>query len=290
MAGPVLAQPQHGEGSEPSEQTRSPENPEAAQQARAHYRRGMQHFEQRAFRAAIREFELAAKAVPSADLWYNIARAHEELSEYEPAIKYYRRYLRDKVDPPDRKDVEEHIAQLQERLKARREAEQKPDTGTLRIEAKPEGAAIRVDGDRVGRAPLRIPLNLSPGKHQLVVSREGYAPFRAAVRVEPGVTTGAYADLQPATRYRSVRGDRIWSWVVGGLAVGALGTSLGLGIKAGREQDDNLRDAREWSTYSDYALGAGMGLGVAAAVLWFLEGRAVDSKRISGPPHGSEAP
>ncbi len=72
-----------------------------ARKAQQHFEQGLHQFEAHHFREAIEEFELAANLVPSADLWFNIARAHEELNEYDEAIQYYQRYLRDRVDPPD---------------------------------------------------------------------------------------------------------------------------------------------------------------------------------------------
>jgi tetratricopeptide (TPR) repeat protein len=262
-----------------------PEDPEAARSARVHFRKGLEHFEERAYRQAIREFELAAQAVPSADLWYNIARAHEELSEYERAIEHYQRYLRDRVDPPDRAEVESHIEELERRAEAQRKAQRtRPDSGTLRVQSTVEGARVTVGGRSIGETPVPVPLSLEPGRHRVVVEKEGYVPFRSEVQVEPGVTTGAYADLEPAVRYRSVGRGRVWTWVATGLAAGALGTSLGLGIRAKRLQNDgNLDDARDWSTYSDYALGAGLGLALVSAVLWFVEGRSVASERVVGP-------
>src|SRR5690606_9604956 len=56
----------------------SPENLEATQRAREHFMAGVEHFSAHRYREAIRAFSLAAQLVPSADLWFNIARAHEE--------------------------------------------------------------------------------------------------------------------------------------------------------------------------------------------------------------------
>lgn len=268
----------------------APENLDAAQRARAHFREGMSHFEAREFREAIQQFELAAGLVPSADLWFNIARAHEELSQYEQAIDYYQRYLRDRVDPPDKAEVEALIASLEERAEAARLARHnQPTTGTIRVHTTQDEAEIEIDEARIGRSPLDLPLSVGPGGHALSVTREGYVPFRAEVQVEPGVTTGAFADLVPETRYRAIRGRRIWTWVTAGLAGAALGASLGLGIKGLRLNEDGTRErAADYGMYSDYALGAGIVLAVTAAVLYFVEGRSVGTERIG--PDGEAVP
>jgi len=274
----------------------SPENAESAAQAREHFRAGMEHFEGRRFREAIHQFELAAAIVPSADLWFNIARGHEELAEHEAAIEHYRRYLRDRVDPPDRAQVEQRIEALEEQAEAARLARQRaPTTGTLRLRSNVEGAAIQVDEREIGETPVVAPLSLGAGSHELDLRSDGYVPFRARVRVDAGVTTAAYADLVPETRFRAIRGRRIFTWIVGGLALAGLGTSIGFGAKARSltndaqshydggdvEQGDAVwDDAQRWGTRSDYVLGGAIVLALGSVLLYFIEGRSVGTERI----------
>lgn len=270
-------------GSQPA--TGTPENADAARQAREHFLRGQQHFDAREFEEAVVAFEAAAALVPSADLWYNIARSHEELRHYDEAVEYYRRYLRDRVDPPDRARIEQHIAQLEAEAESQRlAAHAAPTTGTLEVRVAQEGASVSVDSAPVGVAPLTEPLTLDPGLHALSIDLDGYIPFRSEVRLSAGLATLATVDLQPATRYRSVRGRRIFTWIVGALAVAAAGTSLGLGIRAQRlENQGRLGDARDFARYSDIALGSGIVLGVGSITLYFVEGRAISTERLSGP-------
>lgn len=260
-----------------------PENIEATRQARRHFLAGVEHFTAHRYRDAIRSFSLAAQLVPSADLWFNIARAHEELSEYDEAIEYYQRYLRDRVDPPDRADIERHIEDLRARAEREREARRTaPTTGTLRLAANREGAAIQLDGQDAGTSPWPEPRELAPGRHSLVVTREGYIPFRSEVSIEAGVPTAAYADLTPETRYRAIHADRVFTWIAWGLGVASLGVSIGLGVEAA-SREPNLDAMREWAAYSDAALGAAIGLGVVGLILWFVEGRSVATERITAP-------
>lgn len=291
----------------------TPEHPEIAQKARGYFKKGLEHFQARSFRAAIRDFELAAQLVPSADLWYNVARAHEELSEFSQAVDYYRKYLRDRVDPPDRQQIERHIKSLEEKVEAERSVQRKqPTTGTLRLSGVPNDAKLSVDRRRLspqqrqndtgkvssveasnmpelplGLSRQAIQLSLPPGDHQLQVEKSEYIPFRAVTRLEPGLTTAAYPDLVPATQYRSVRGRPLWTWIVGSLAVAALATGLGLSIKAATSSGDQRTD---YSRYSDYALGAGLGLSVGTVIAYFVESRAVETKRIVGPQHPTLTP
>ena len=263
----------------------APENAEATRQAREHFEAGMAHFDGRRFREAIREFELASQLVPSADLWFNIARAHEELSEYDPAIEQYRRYLRDRVDPPDRERVESRIHALEERAEAARAARRTaPTTGTLRVRASVDGASVSLDGNEIGRSPIEMPLSLSPGGHRLAVHQGGYVPFESEVQIQPGVTTAAYADLEPAIEFQADRATPIFAWIVGGLSVVSLGASTFFGIRAaGRASDGDYPGAQDTALTSDRLLGAGIGLAVTALVLYFIESRSVGTERVEGP-------
>jgi hypothetical protein len=142
----------------------------------------------------------------------------------------------------------------------------------------------------VGTTPLTDPLTLDPGLHALAIDLDGYVPFRSEVRLSAGLATLATVDLQPITRYRSVRGRRIYTWIVGALAVAAAGTSLGLGIRAHRLEDQGrLADARDFARYSDIALGSGIVLGVGSITLYFVEGRAISTERLSGPDTGTDS-
>ncbi|MBX3271593.1 MAG: PEGA domain-containing protein [Sandaracinaceae bacterium] len=281
LALPAFASAQ--EAAEPSpESAPSPENVDATRQAREHFLAGIEQFRNHQYRQAIQSFELARRLVPSADLQYNIGRAHEELSEYDQAIERYQAYLRDRVDPPDRAQLEAHIASLRERASAERaRARTRPTTGTLRLTANRDGADVELDGARAGTTPWDAPREVEAGRHALRVSREGYIPFRADVGVERGVTTAAYADLVPETRYRAERNDPIFCWIVWGLGVGALGASIGLGVEAASRQSVSLDDARTLAAFSDGLLGATIGLAIGGAILWFVEGQTVGTARVT---------
>jgi tetratricopeptide (TPR) repeat protein len=251
------------------------EPPEVAERAREHFRKGLLHFHAREYREAIHEFELSAELVPSADLWFNIARAYQEIDEPAEAILYYERYLRDRADPPDRAKVEASIGVLKARAEEKRQASRhRPTTGTLRVASEIEGASIVIDGATVGTTPLPIPLRLEPGVHRLEVRKEGFITQKSDITVEAGVTTVTEVTLVPRTEYATVRRKRVATWITYGLAAGALGTSLGYGIAAySANRDGDLDRSRDLGRVSDVALGTGIGLLLTGTVLYFVEGR-----------------
>lgn len=267
-----------------------PENAGSTREASERFRLGMEHFDARRFREAIREFELAARLVPSADLWFNIARAHEELNELEAAADNYGYYLRDRVDPPDREQVEALIAQLRERAETARLARRRqPTTGTLRVQSTEAEAEVAIDERAIGQTPIALPLTLEPGNHHVSVRRDGFIPFESKIQIDAGITTAAYADLAPATAYRSIRGDRIFTWIVGGVAVASLVPSAIFSIQANGQRNDRDFDAAEDSArLADVFLATSLVLGVGAVLLYFLEGRSVGTERVDASADGRE--
>jgi len=245
----------------------------------------MHAYEERRFHDAIAAFRRAGELVPSADLWFNIARSYEELGEVDGAIENYRRYLRDRVDPPDRERVEEHIRQLEERAEAERlRARAAPTTGTIRVEVDVVGAEVFIDDGEVGTTPIAVPLTYTAGDHEMTIRRDGYIPFRAVVHIDAGSTVLTVAHLTPSTGYRAVRGRRRFTWVAAGLTVAALAASIGLGVHAVSEnRDGNTGDARDFARYSDYAAGGFAVFGLGTALLYFAEGRSIRTERTTSP-------
>jgi tetratricopeptide (TPR) repeat protein len=270
---PAVAQASPPAGSSEPAGTSSKGSQQAT--ARAHFDAAMDHYRARRYREAIRELELSAARAPSAEIWFDIARAHEQLGEIALAVESYRLYLRDRVDAPDAREVTERIALLAKRAKADRSArvERPALQAALAIDATQQGALVLLDGRELGVAPLDRIVELAPGRHRLDVSRAGYVPFRAELELQPGALSAAYVDMRPLTRLETVAPHRVWTWVAASAGVGALLTSGVLGIVAIRQRDEgNFPSARRWAEASDLVLGGALALAVAATVLYFAEG------------------
>ncbi len=307
IAGHASAQDDAGvpppDASATPDETVGHQDADTAARAREEFMAGIAHFQAERYSEAIHSFQVAASLVPSADIWYNIARSYEELArsrgeatDYEQAIEHYRRYLTARVDPPDRATVEQQIANLEERLESVRLASQVvPTTGTLRLRSEREGAVVRIDDREIGRTPLEDDIALEPGTHRIRADLDGYVPFLADLTITTGTTTSARIELVPAHRYRATHGDRIFTWVAWGLGVAALGAAIGVGIYAADQQSralnpydaNGLEAARGISGWSDAALGAAIGFGVLGLVLFFVEGNAVGTEALEGPEEGA---
>ncbi len=255
-----------------SSSAQAPEQALQTKRAASYFRDGLNKFQERRFEDAIVSFERAAEIVPSADIWYNIARCHEESDHYAQAIEYYQRYLRDRVDPPDKRQLTQHIKHLNELVESERKFVREKETqGNLVVHHLHPKQRMRINGKAVASEGETTTLSLKSEEHRLEVFRPDSIPFRAKVRVMSTLDAHAYVRDDPQTHYRYVVESRapIWTWVSGSMAVATLATSIGLGVYASG-QDDPER-GRRWSRYSDYALGAALALGATTLVLYFVE-------------------
>jgi tetratricopeptide (TPR) repeat protein len=235
----------------------------------------LEHYRALRFREAIHEFELSVAEMPSAEIWFDIARAHEQLAEYDLAIENYRRYLRDRVDAPDAQDVAHRIELLSSRLEAAGAAQQQRPRvpAALAIDATQSGALVLLDGRQLGIGPFDRIVEVAPGRHRLDVTRTGYMPFRAEVEVQAGALSAAYVEMHPLTQPHPTSAPRFWTWCALGASATALLSSGALGFEAlQRRNDGDSGSARRWARASDAALGGALVLAVTATILYFAEG------------------
>lgn len=78
--------------------------------------------------------------------------------------------------------------------------------GTLQIATDVEGARLQIDGFDLGEPDARAH-SLSVGDHEVRITRQGYRPFEAQVRIRPDETIELRADLAPEDGRRT-RGPR----------------------------------------------------------------------------------
>jgi tetratricopeptide (TPR) repeat protein len=269
-------------------ETAPQQSAEDARRARDEFRAGVEHYEAGRYQEAIHSFQVAGSLVPSADLWFNIgsayeqmARARGEVSDYELAVANYRRYLTERVDPPDRAAVEANITALEERLEAARSAlRERATTGELRLRSTFEGAAVTVDAEPAGTTPLETQQQLPSGTHRVDATREGYLPYAAQVGIERGLGATALIALEPARTHRAITGDPVFAWVSWGLGALSLAGSIGLGIAAqglvpAEYNEAALGDARTMGAFSDACLAGAAGFAVIGIALYFIESNAV---------------
>jgi hypothetical protein len=219
--------------------------------AKAQFDVGVELFEAGQFEKASVAFARAYELRPSYKITYLVARCESELGHYAASLDAFTRYLvegGDKVDAARRAEVEKDIARLNALV------------GSVVVKTDVEGAVVFIDERRVGETPVKGPLYVDLGEHEIQVKRAGAELHREIVKVAGGQSVVVEVEVEAAgekaaaaekpedlspSRSPAGRGEqeakgpgggevhRLWTWVaagVGGAAAIAAGVTGGLAI------------------------------------------------------------
>jgi tetratricopeptide (TPR) repeat protein len=218
--------------------TPKPGSKEAKRLAKQHFENALKLYRSGQYRDAIVELDHAIELDPDAkDLHYNRGLVHEKLGEIDLAIISFRRFTELETDPKEL----ERVIQIIHRL---------------------EGAKQNVKTDEPVAPPP--PTETPKSAAVVVVERDKPQPVQA--------------------EKRKGRLDA-WVYVTGGAAIVALGVGTYYGVQALRTQpssndatgpdhtvyglQDQQRRAHDYAITADIAIGVGIALGGAAALLYF---------------------
>ncbi len=306
----VGAQPQ------PAASATTPEAAELKKRARTEFDAATALFAQHRYADALAHFDQAWSLRPHPSLQFNIGKCHELLGHTPEALRAYREYLRLAPKANDREAVFTAISALERKLR---------DQGLQQLDVTVDqpGATVTVDDADLGRAPVTVALPV--GVHRLRVVADGFEPYEKAVLLElvqfvdlavslqprapappvviaetdapkvsplpvaeprivpaPSAPVVVPAAPGPALQPRA----RVWTWVLGGVAVAGAAAGGGLlgaswssakelkasGANRSRDTANSLYVSTQttglWSTVAFATAGAAA---VAAVILFFLE-------------------
>ena len=98
-------------------------------EAKAHYDQGTVHFNLDEWPQAIQEFRAAYRLFPDAIFLYNIAQCHRKMGDAPEALSFYKKYLRERPDAPNRAEVEKRIDELEATQAAQAKSREAPPAG-----------------------------------------------------------------------------------------------------------------------------------------------------------------
>ncbi|HEY6080921.1 MAG TPA: PEGA domain-containing protein [Polyangiaceae bacterium] len=230
----------------------------AKNEAARRFEHAIKLYEDGDYTLALAEFERVYELVPDYRVLYNIGQVSMQLGRYARALRTLREYVSRGGSelPTDRRSaVQADLASLEGR------------TATVKLDVRPLGAEVSIDGAVVGKAPLAEPLVVDVGERRVQARSTGYVTVgqtltfaggdwrQVTLTLEPEPTVVAkavpeprQAPLHPAP-VASARPEEKsrWLWVGWG-TTGALAASSAvsavLGASAASELDE-LRDSRE---------------------------------------------
>jgi tetratricopeptide (TPR) repeat protein len=198
--------------------------------ASAHFRRGVELFQEEAYRASLAEFQRAYDIAPDYRLLYNIAQAKLEIHDYLGAAESYERYLSGggtDVPPERRAEVEEALAALRERV------------ASVEIVVNRADAEVFIDDVKVGTSPLSGVVRVNVGGHRIMARSEYGSTDTEVIDVAGGDRTKVTLELAaPAATQQLAAAPEKKAWnasekaavatwsLAGALGVGALTTAL----------------------------------------------------------------
>jgi hypothetical protein len=170
----------------------------ARAQARQHFQRGMEFFDEGRFDAALAEFQRANETSPSAEALYNLGRVHAALGDAVSATRVFQLYLAQAgaVRETRRQEVQERLARQRARI------------ASVWVRASDsQGAAVpativSLDGVDLPAPEADAPFLVSAGSHSLGVRAPGYDQVHLALTVAGGDERHVQADLHRITRAR----------------------------------------------------------------------------------------
>lgn len=270
---------------------------------------GQKLYKQARYAEAISKFEEAYEVRPHPVIYFNIGKCYEQLGETAKALRSYRDYLRLSPDAKDKETVSDAVANLERRLREKGQQQ-------LMVFADPPNARISVDGKELGTSPASV--ELVAGNHTLLVSADGYEKVERSFVMQLSRATEMTISLRPVGAKETPplvsdapkkddkptldpgtpppapplvvepapqKKGRVWTYVVGGVAVASLGAGIGMGVASGSNAqqltDPNrmpggnaqqLHDsARDLSVGANVAYGVAAAAAITAVVLFFVE-------------------
>ncbi len=132
-------------------------------EAATRFQRGVALYKDGDYDAALTEFKQAYRIAPFYEVLYNIGLTQRRLYKYGPAVKSLNDYLAEggkKITAARRELVRKELEEI------------RALTAEVTVTVTGEGeATLAVDGDEVGKSPMKEPLLLRPGKHTLTATR-----------------------------------------------------------------------------------------------------------------------
>lgn len=226
-------------------------------QAKARFKDGNALLAAGKHEAALEQFLASRALVPSVQNTINAAVCLNQLGRLDEALDLYEEALSKfagELTPELLSTLGPTIADLRER------------TSRIQVEANVAGA-LAIDDKSHGNLPLPGPVRVMPGAHTVRVTKPGYAPFEASVKVAAGATASVRATLEPprkrapapaiesASTMKSAENEsvdvdvddhepgngstqRTLAFVAGGLGVVGVGIGTYFGLRAMSKKDD----------------------------------------------------
>ncbi len=208
------------------------------EQAKVQFNAGAQAYSAGRYDAAVAAFEDAYRLAPKPQILFSLAQAERKNyfagGKREPqmlvhAVAHYEQYVKEVKEGgrvPDAADALSELGPLAAKLEPSVATQQPTPASTaarVTIYSPVEGAKVSIDGGAFVDAPFIG--EVTPGKHQVRVTADGYGDASREVVGEPGVRTTLDMPLEEKPAELVVESERALDVYVDGRAVGVAPSS-----------------------------------------------------------------
>jgi hypothetical protein len=146
---------------------------ETKAESRRLFAKGIEHFKNKDYREAIKEFEKSLAVRKTAGAMVMVASCLNELQQYEDALDWYEKALRDpNASDKIKEKASSEVTRLQEKV------------GTLSVAGDaPAGGSLFVNGLPRGTLPLAAPLRVQAGTYRIEVKKPPFETIEGTVEV-----------------------------------------------------------------------------------------------------------
>jgi hypothetical protein len=263
-------------------------------QAKVHFERGLQLYDEGAYDGARVEFERAYASSPTYKILYNLGLVQKQQSDYVGALRNFEAYLTEggsNVPQVRRDELAREIPALKARI------------GTVTVTTNVPDADVAVDDVPVGKSPLKEPVLVNPGRRKISATKKGRNPATKMVEIAGSDQKSVALDLPDARTLVVVTRTRRVPWV-GWIATGALAAGAGVMGYLAISSSSDLKDMRaqpkaqadeleskasQGKTFSIIADLCGVGAVIAGGVSlyltikWGKEDTANEERALPGP-------
>jgi len=162
----------------------TPIRTDLAEEAQIHFTLGLQAYRDRQFPTALAHLLQSNRLAPNPNTAFNVALCYDRLAQPAQAWRFYAGSLQG-----DDRDKDTHAAM----------ARLAPLVGRLSIDSDPPGARVFVQRQSLGeRGETPLILALRPGRHRIIVERDGYQLVTIERELEAGDSDSIAVPLTPA--------------------------------------------------------------------------------------------
>jgi tetratricopeptide (TPR) repeat protein len=190
---------------------------DSSAEAKQHFEEGTKAFNLGEFPRAVTEYKAAYQAKPDPVFLYNIAQAYRLHGDLQQAVFFYRTFLNNMPNAPNKREVERRITTLEAQI-----AQQKAVATT------PPNTPVAPTSTTVEQPPTQPPPEPPPATTTTPVATTPAPPPAATTTPVASSTSTAPANDAKQPIYK-----KWWLWtIVGGVVVVGVAVGVGVGVGA----------------------------------------------------------